>query len=276
MSKKCLAVFSALFFIFSFNASAKTANKSNPRLNESFVINALRQVQAAQMTYRESVGAGNFGTFYALRQANLIDAALGTLQKYGYNFSINVTNVSAAGSSFYSVTAVPLRYIKSGRRSFYIDESCRIRGADKNGAAANIDDPIIETCTPSIISDNERQVINSMRVIHSAQLMYQSTAGAGEFGTLADLFNAGLINNALAANFRRGYYFVLVSTHTTTQNPASFTYQARPEIYGRTGVKSFYIDKTGVIRGADRRGEYADQNDPPVEDGQAEKFSGID
>lgn len=268
MSKNCLAIFFALLLIFTFDASAKTSTESNPRLNERFVINALRQIQNAQMTYRSTVGAGNFGAFYQLRQANLIDAALGTLQKFGYNFSINVTQASATSSSIYSVTAVPRRYIKDGRRSFYIDESCRIRGADKNGSQANINDPLIETCSPSVITDNERQAIIAMRTIHSAQMTYQSTTGSGEFGSLSDLFNAGLINNSLATNFHRGSFFVNTATHSTNGNPALFTYKSRPEIYGRTGVRSFYMDVTGVIRGADKNGLYADENDPPIQDEQ--------
>ncbi len=275
MSKKCLAVFFLLTVIFNFNAFAKTESSesvfknkyaSSPYMNERFVLNALRQVQIAQMTYRETVGAGNFGTFSALRQANLIDAPLSTLQKYGYSFFVNVASASSSTSSNYSVIAVPQRYIKTGRKSFYIDESCVIRGADKNGAFANINDPAIETCSPSVISVNEAKTILKMRTIHSAQMTYQSTIGNGQFGFLSALFNAGLINTSQAANFYWGYYSVLTITSSTAANPALFTYQTRPEEYSRTGVRSFYIDQTGVIRGADKNGLYANQNDPPIED----------
>lgn len=265
MSKKYLAVFIALFFGLSLNVFAKSEGKSNPRLNERFVINALKQVQNAQITYRETIGGGNFGTFYELRQVNLIDAALSSLQKYGYSFSVTVTHVSVISSSFYSVTAVPQRYIKTGRRSFYIDESCRIRGADKNGATANIDDPIIETCTPSVLDENERSVIIALRTIHSAQMTYLSTTGNGNFGTFDQLINAGLINTTAGLNFYRGYFKEMTVIAGTTGNPALFYVKTRPEVYRRTGVKSFYIDQTGVLRGADRNGQYATVNDPPID-----------
>ena len=107
-----------------------------------------------------------------------------------------------------------------------------------------------------------------MRTIHSAQATYQSTTGNGEFGSLADLFNAALISNSLATNFHWGYFFVNTATHSTAGSPALFNYKSRPEIYGRTGVRSFYIDEAGVIRGADKNGQYADQNDPPIQDEQ--------
>lgn len=266
MSKKYLAVFIALFFGLSFDVFAKSESKSNPRLNERFVVNALRQIQNAQITYRETVGAGNFGAFYELRQANLIDAALSSLQKYGYSFSVTVTHVSVISSSFYSVTAIPQRYIKTGRRSFYIDESCRIRGADKNGATANIDDPIIETCTPSVLDDNERSMIIALRTIHSAQMTYLSTTGNGNFGTFDQLINAGLINLSAGLNFYRGYFKEMTVIARTTGNAALFYVKTRPEVYQRTGVRSFYIDQTGVLRGADKRGLYGSQDDPPIED----------
>ena len=167
-----------------------------------------------------------------------------------------------------------MRYIKNGRRSFYIDESCRIRGADKNGASASINDPVIETCSPSVAVDNERQAISALRTVHSAEATYQATSGNGEFGSLTNLFDANLINASLANNFHWGYFFVLVATPSSPGNPAFFTYRARPEIYGRTGVRSFYMDEKGVVRGADKNGQDADQNDPPVE--QTRDFSGID
>ncbi|MEP6705313.1 MAG: DUF2950 family protein [Acidobacteriota bacterium] len=48
------------------------------------------------------------------------------------------------------------------------------------------------------------------------------------------------------------------------QNLASFKIFATPQVYGVTGVKSFFIATDGVIRGADRQGGHADEDDPPI------------
>jgi hypothetical protein len=34
--------------------------------------------------------------------------------------------------------------------------------------------------------------------------------------------------------------------------------------YGEMGIRSFYIDTSGIVRGADKNGAPADVNDPPV------------
>jgi hypothetical protein len=270
MSKNLL--FFALFFGLSLNAFAKT-EKNNPYVNERFVVNALKQIQIAEMTFRENTGQGSFGAFYQLRAVNLIDAALASTQKYGYSFSIVTTAASSTTSSTYYVVAVPQRYRKTGRKSFYIDESCRIRGADKNGASANIDDPVIEACSPSVLVDNEAYTMDALRTLFGAELAYQSTIGSSaSFGTISQLLEAGLISESLGFNFYRGYYRIVTVTAPTAGNPSTFKIQTRPEAYQRTGKTSFYIDQTGVLRGADRNGQYADQNDPPI---QPQGFQGF-
>jgi hypothetical protein len=55
----------------------------------------------------------------------------------GYRFDVRV---NAGGRSFEAV-AVPAEYGKTGRLSFYVDESGKMRGADKAGAEATADDP---------------------------------------------------------------------------------------------------------------------------------------
>ena len=39
---------------------------------------------------------------------------------------------------------------------------------------------------------------------------------------------------------------------------------ATPQSYRKTGRKSFYIDETGVMRGADKNGVTATNDDPPI------------
>ena len=60
------------------------------------------------------------------------------LERLGYNLAL-----SAAGDK-YTVVATPKEYGKTGRRSFFMDETGIIRGADRNGEPATSDDPPID------------------------------------------------------------------------------------------------------------------------------------
>jgi hypothetical protein len=266
MFKKFLAAIFAITVVFSVGMFAKNTRASYPvSQNERLVIGALKSVQQAQMSYHNGVGAGNFGAFFQLRQANLIDPVLASLQKYGYDFAVTVIGGAPNGSPLYNVVAVPGRYRKTGIRSFYIDENCEIRGGDKNGASANINDPIIETCTPSMRVENEREIIRMLRTIHSAEMTYLSTTGNGNFGLISHLVNAGLVPQSFDFQVYRGYRKQMTVWARTSMFPSRFEIKTRPDLYGTTGVRSFYVDETGVIRGADRNGQYGDANDPPIE-----------
>jgi hypothetical protein len=263
MSKKYFALFFAGFLAFAFcpNVSAKYP----PSQNERLVINALRTVYNAEVQYQASVGAGDFGHLAQLRQVNLIDDVLASGQKYGYFFSLTATGGTPSSPARFVLTAVPRLYRKTGIRSFYIDHRCSLRGADKKGAQATIGDPAIEPCVPAIISQNEARVIQAMRTYHAAQATYQSTTGSGNFGTLSQLGQAGLISPQLASGMYSQYTFMSVVTQQTSTQPALYRFQAIPNSYGETGIRSFYIDQTGVLRSADKNGLGADANDPPVE-----------
>lgn len=266
MYKKCLAAVFALVVVFSFEVSAKNKRSNYPvSQNERLVIGALKSIQQAQVTYHNGAGAGNFGQFWQLRQANLIDAALASLQKYGYNFLVSTVNGQPSGSSIYNVVAVPRVYRKTGVRSFYIDENCELRGGDKNGAEANINDPIIETCTPSMRLENEREMINALRTILNAEMTYISTIGNGNFGLISHLADAGLVPPNYDFQVHRGYRKQMTVFAQFPGYPSRFQLATAPDIYGRTGIRSFYLDDTGVIRGADRNGQYGSVNDPPID-----------
>jgi hypothetical protein len=44
-----------------------------------------------------------------------------------------------------------------------------------------------------------------------------------------------------------------------------FEISATPKTYGKTGRRSFFVDNTGTVRGADHRGEPANTDDPAIE-----------
>jgi hypothetical protein len=266
MSKKNLfagAVFLALLQIFS--ASETKAQTSNSReFGERFVVLAVRSVLSAEMTYQATVGQGAFGSFSNLQEANMLDAVLAGGKKYGYDFTLSFTHTTATMPSKFHLTATPQSYPKSGRRSFYIDETGEMRGADKEGAPADTTDPLIDNCASFGIFFNERCVLNDLRVFWGAEMTYLTTVGAGNYGTLSQLLTAGLINSRRASGTNHGYTYALVPINASAGTPASFSVTATPTNYGVSGTKSFYTDDTAVVRGGDKQGQPADKNDPPI------------
>lgn len=113
---------------------------------------------------------------------------------------------------------------------------------------------------------NERFVLRALRTLHSAEATYQSTTGNGQFGSLVNLRQAELIDSALSAGDKYGYYFTLILVAQTATTPARFYLTATARRYRKTGRKSFYVDETGVIRGADKQGAAANDNDPPIDE----------
>lgn len=109
---------------------------------------------------------------------------------------------------------------------------------------------------------NERYVIQALRTIHGAQATYQATSGNGNFGSLAQLGQAGLISEVLAGGEIYRYVFTLTKQDGTPTTPASFQVVAVPQQYPRTGRRSFFTNEYGLIRGADKQGAPATQNDP--------------
>jgi len=256
MSKKLLAV----PFVFSLLlAFCPEVFAYSPAQIERFVIRSLREVVGAQATYNATTGGGNYGTFQNLGQAQLIDAVLAAGFKYGYSFQTVTIAATATTPARYYVSARPNRYRKTGRKSFYTDESGVLRGADKNGAAATVSDPEIEyDCLPY-----EDCAIANMRTLHSAEVTYGATIGNNSYGTFAQLYAAGLISASLADGSYHGYNFTCTINNSAT--PATFNFSAVPITYGVTGRRSFYIGLDGVLRGADRNGEPANENDPPIQ-----------
>jgi hypothetical protein len=163
------------------------------------------------------------------------------------------------------VTATPRAYRKSGIRSFFIDAGGEIHGGDKNGHVATSGDPVIDDCTNGSIQDNERCTIADMRALNGAEMTYAATIGNQGFGLLDQLYQAGLIRSDLADGAARGYFYaVLVIFFVPNTQSAAFKIRATPQAYGKTAIRSFFIDQTGVLRGGDKKGTEADENDPPI------------
>jgi type IV pilus assembly protein PilA len=116
-------------------------------------------------------------------------------------------------------------------------------------------------------SANEGSAISSLRTIHSAQMTYQATSGAGNYGEISQLSQAKLIDPALGTGQKSGYRFVITTRPASTFAPATFEITAVPIVSkgtSATGIRSFYIDTEGVIRAANKFGMAADNSDPPI------------
>ena len=100
---------------------------------------------------------------------------------------------------------------------------------------------------------NEGSAQSSMRTIHSSEAVYQSTAGNGGFGTLAQLNTAELIdaNLGVAPNLKSGYTFACPAANVdNVNNPSTFYATAVPSAGPpRTGHRSFTIAEDGILRG---------------------------
>lgn len=110
----------------------------------------------------------------------------------------------------------------------------------------------IPLLTRSRLSANEAGAISSMRSISSAQEAFQNSRsldvdndGVGEYGSLAQLSSAAppYLDSALGSGSKGGYDY-------TTANLTEITYQVNcePTAPGVTGVRTFFLDQTGVIR----------------------------
>jgi hypothetical protein len=100
--------------------------------NELRAVTALMSIRAAETSYKAGKGKGSFATRDQLVSERLVPRAL--LEREGYRIEITIT-----GDRF-EVTATPTEYGKTGRQSFYMDESGVIRGADHGGQPATVAD----------------------------------------------------------------------------------------------------------------------------------------
>jgi hypothetical protein len=111
-------------------------NPSPELQKERMTIGAMYMIASAEQRYKEGTGGGSYGTLEQLIAENLVQKD--TMEKSGYRFEVTVS-----GDKF-EVTAAPVEYGKTGKMSYFIDNTYVIRGADRNGASATSSDPPIQ------------------------------------------------------------------------------------------------------------------------------------
>lgn len=99
---------------------------------------------------------------------------------------------------------------------------------------------------------NEGSAQQSLRTLMSAEATYQSTAGNGAYGSLANLGGQSLVDSVLAVadvTAKSGYLFTL---NPVAGPPAQFWGYCVPAItsgVGQSGTRRFGITEDGVLRG---------------------------
>jgi hypothetical protein len=174
---------------------------------------------------------------------------------------MNVTPRTGKTPSRFEIHATPQSYRETGIRSFYLNENGILRGADYLGKPADEN-------SPPIMFEDEELIKFVMRSLANAQQFYVGDPrfGGGNYAnSFAELYKARLTDFDLSNGTYAGYQFEMVVTNIEETYFHDFEIRAIPQNYGKGSIRSFYVDKANPLRGADRGGKYADENDPVIE-----------
>jgi len=126
--------------------------ESDLAAREDAVISDLRALNDAIQTYRRAFGKlpdslSQLGPApkdqISPDQASLVSDELAEGNDGGYRFRYRIVTGAEEDQSAFELAAMPNDYGKTGRRSFFVDASGKVHGADKHGDQATEDDPVI-------------------------------------------------------------------------------------------------------------------------------------
>jgi hypothetical protein len=119
--------------------------------NEQAAIESLKTIAEAVESYRRTYARlpeslSNLGPplrgAASAQAAGLVDADLSTGIKNGYSFRYVIAGGSAIGApAKFALSATPVSYGRTGRRSFFWDTAGTLRGADHKGVVGSDTDP---------------------------------------------------------------------------------------------------------------------------------------
>lgn len=102
---------------------------------------------------------------------------------------------------------------------------------------------VVPTFLESRVASNEALAIRAVSNIVASQISYSMTVGSGSYTMdLKALQKAGLNEDLVGSGISGGYALSI------SGSSSEFSVQARPLVFGSTGIRSFYSDQTGIIR----------------------------
>jgi len=119
---------------------------------EDAVIRTLRGVAEAIETYRRAWGRlpeslAELGPAppnqISPEQASLVNERIAAGSQEGYSYRYRIVPAPNEADASFELAATPEDYGKAGRRSFFLDSRGKIHGADKHGAVATQEDPLV-------------------------------------------------------------------------------------------------------------------------------------
>ncbi len=119
---------------------------------EDRAVSDLRNLESAIETYRRAFGKlpdslAQLGPApkdqVSPDQADLVDERLAAGSGDGYRFRYRIVPGAEEAETAFELAAMPDDYGKTGRRSFFVDATGKIHGADRHGELASVDDPAI-------------------------------------------------------------------------------------------------------------------------------------
>lgn len=107
------------------------------------------------------------------------------------------------------------------------------------------------------LSANEAAAETAIRTLHTAAQSYRAvnTAFPASLSVLAST-TPPYIDSVLGAGSKNGYNFTITAATNT------FSATARPQNYGTSGARSFFVDESGVIRYTNADAEPTASDDP--------------
>ncbi|HZS43962.1 MAG TPA: DUF3352 domain-containing protein [Blastocatellia bacterium] len=107
--------------------------RMKPFTNEFMAIANIREIYTAEQ--QRLIDKGSYAPLDTLISEKLVSDSSSSSENSGYKYEVKVT-----GNGL-EITAVPVTYGKTGRRSFIMNEKGEIRGADHGGSPATMADP---------------------------------------------------------------------------------------------------------------------------------------
>lgn len=123
------------------------------RAREDAAVEALQNLAAAIQTYNRAFGKlpeslAELGPApkgqISPEQASLVSADIAAGKENGYLFRFRIVPDPSGNDTSFELAATPESYEKLARRSFFLDAAGKIHAADKHGAVATSDDPLME------------------------------------------------------------------------------------------------------------------------------------